>query len=103
HKGKLLDFSQREYMLLEYLMRNAGQVLTRTQIGERIWGFDSLGVDTPGDAFDGDRFKIGRFPCIRRQRWKNTDFGDHGPLSINQAQRRTRLHQSIYRRIRHRA
>lgn len=37
---QLLDLSQREFMLLEYLMRNAGQTLTRTQIGERVWGLD---------------------------------------------------------------
>ncbi|MEZ4592773.1 MAG: response regulator transcription factor [Chloroflexota bacterium] len=35
-----IDLSQREFMLLEYLLRNAGQTLTRTQIGERIWGLD---------------------------------------------------------------
>lgn len=37
---QLLDLSQREFTLLEYLMRNAGQTLTRTQIGERVWGLD---------------------------------------------------------------
>jgi DNA-binding response OmpR family regulator len=35
-----IDLSQREFMLLEYLLRNAGQTLTRTQIGERVWGLD---------------------------------------------------------------
>ncbi|MBZ0301225.1 MAG: response regulator transcription factor [Anaerolineae bacterium] len=53
HKGKLLDFSQREYMLLEYLMRNAGQVLTRTQIGERIWGFDFYHESNVVDVYIG--------------------------------------------------
>jgi DNA-binding response OmpR family regulator len=38
--GLIVDLSQREFMLLEYLLRNAGQTLTRTQIGERVWGLD---------------------------------------------------------------
>jgi DNA-binding response OmpR family regulator len=37
---RLIDLSTREFMLLEYLMRNAHQTLTRTQIGERVWGLD---------------------------------------------------------------
>ncbi len=36
--GREIALSQREFALLEYLMRNAGQVLTREQIRERIWG-----------------------------------------------------------------
>ena len=34
-----LDLSAREFALLEYLMRNAGQVLTRTMIAEHVWNF----------------------------------------------------------------
>jgi DNA-binding response OmpR family regulator len=37
---QIIELSQREFMLLEYLLRNAGHTLTRTQIGERIWGLD---------------------------------------------------------------
>lgn len=36
--GKEIKLSQREFALLEYMMRNAGQVLTREQIRERVWG-----------------------------------------------------------------
>ena len=32
--------SAREFALLEYLLRHPGQVLTRTQIGEAVWGLD---------------------------------------------------------------
>jgi DNA-binding response OmpR family regulator len=39
--GKPVDLSPREYALLEYLMRNAGQVLTRDQILERVWGYEA--------------------------------------------------------------
>lgn len=38
--NRTIDLSQREFMLLEYLMRNVGRTLTRTQIGERVWGLD---------------------------------------------------------------
>lgn len=51
--GKTLDLSQREFMLLEYLMRNAGQVLTRTQIGERVWGFDFYNESNVVDVYIG--------------------------------------------------
>lgn len=51
--GTELDLSQREMMLLEYLMRNAGQVLTRTQIGERVWGFDFYNESNVVDVYIG--------------------------------------------------
>jgi heavy metal response regulator len=42
--GRRIDLTPKEYALLEYLMRNEGQVLTRTMISEAIWDyhFDSL-------------------------------------------------------------
>ncbi|HUZ02786.1 MAG TPA: response regulator transcription factor [Thermomicrobiaceae bacterium] len=39
--GQEVDLSPREFALLEYLMRNAGQVLTRDQILQRVWGYES--------------------------------------------------------------
>jgi DNA-binding response OmpR family regulator len=39
--GKSVDLSPKEYALLELLMRNAGQVLSRDQILERVWGYDA--------------------------------------------------------------
>jgi two-component system response regulator MprA len=38
--GQLLDLTQTEFDLLELLMVNAGVVLPRDVIYERIWGFD---------------------------------------------------------------
>ena len=38
--AQLIELSAREYCLLELLMRHPGQVLTRTQIAEHIWGYD---------------------------------------------------------------
>lgn len=34
-----LDLTQKEYALLEYLLRHAGQVVTRTMIAEHVWNF----------------------------------------------------------------
>ena len=36
--------SATEYRLLEYLMRNAGRVLTRSQILEHVWEYDFGGT-----------------------------------------------------------
>ncbi|MEU3032749.1 response regulator transcription factor [Streptomyces incarnatus] len=38
--GHPLELTRREFELLEVLARNAGLVLTRTQLLERVWGYD---------------------------------------------------------------
>lgn len=38
--GHDLDITAREFALLEYLMRSAGEVFTRAQILEQVWGYD---------------------------------------------------------------
>lgn len=35
-----IELTSREFNLLEYLMRSPGQVFTRTQILEHVWGYD---------------------------------------------------------------
>jgi two-component system OmpR family response regulator len=37
--GKRIDLQPREFRLLEYLMRHAGQVVTRTMLLESVWEF----------------------------------------------------------------
>lgn len=37
--GQRIDVQPREFQLLEYLMRNAGQVVTRTMLLENVWDF----------------------------------------------------------------
>lgn len=37
--GRTLDLLPREYRLLEYLMRQAGQVVTRTMLFEEVWHY----------------------------------------------------------------
>jgi DNA-binding response OmpR family regulator len=34
-----IELTQKEYALLEYLLRHAGQVVTRTMIAEHVWNF----------------------------------------------------------------
>jgi two-component system OmpR family response regulator len=42
--GVPIRLTAKEFALLQYLMRNAGQVLTRTRLIEHVWDF----------AFEGD-------------------------------------------------
>ena len=37
--GRTIELQPREFRLLEYLMRNAGRVVTRTMLLERVWDF----------------------------------------------------------------
>ena len=93
-----ISLTAKEYQLLEYLMRNQGQVLTKENILETIWGVESLwdagiavvasaGNDGPergSIASPGDSRKIitvGAYEEIRRgrtrmgQRWKYSGRG----------------------------
>jgi two-component system OmpR family response regulator len=38
--GNKLDLQPREFALLEYFMRNAGKVVSKTMIIEHVWGYD---------------------------------------------------------------
>lgn len=38
-QGKEIDIQPREFLLLEYLVRNAGNVVTRTMLLEQVWGY----------------------------------------------------------------
>ena len=42
--GREIDLTVKEYALLEYLMRNAGNIVTRTMISEHVWdiNFDTF-------------------------------------------------------------
>ena len=46
---KDIELSGKEFLLLEYLMRNAGQILTRTMILENVWGYN---FDTSSNVID---------------------------------------------------
>lgn len=38
--GKMIELSPKEFSLLEFLLRNEGRVVTRTQILDHVWGYD---------------------------------------------------------------
>jgi DNA-binding response OmpR family regulator len=48
---KVIHLSATEYSLLEYLMRNAGRVLTRSMILEHVWQYDFEGNDNVLDVY----------------------------------------------------
>ena len=41
--GELVNMPLKEFELLEFLLRNAGRVLTRGQLIDRVWGTDYFG------------------------------------------------------------
>ena len=38
--GKVIDLTQKEYALLEYLVRNTGRIVSRQMISEHVWKHD---------------------------------------------------------------
>lgn len=42
-RGKPLDLTHREFELLEYMSQRPGQVLTREQLLQDVWGYDYFG------------------------------------------------------------
>lgn len=51
--GAPVELTPREFALLAYLMRHAGQALTRTQIAEQIWSLDYAGDTNVVDVYIG--------------------------------------------------
>jgi DNA-binding response OmpR family regulator len=49
--GRQIRLSATEYALLEYLMRNAGRVLTRSMILEHVWQYSFEGNDNVLDVY----------------------------------------------------
>lgn len=49
--GKLIDLPAKEFSILEYLLRNAGHVLTRTMIAEHVWNYDSYNQSNVVDVY----------------------------------------------------
>ncbi len=47
--GQAIKLTTKEFALLEYLLRNAGRVVTRTQIGEHVW---DMNFDTDSNVID---------------------------------------------------
>ncbi|GAB3494420.1 response regulator transcription factor [Spirosoma knui] len=48
-RGQTIELTAREFALLEYLMRNAGRVVSRVDIAEQVW---DIGFDTGTNVID---------------------------------------------------
>jgi two-component system alkaline phosphatase synthesis response regulator PhoP len=67
--GREVDLTQREFDLLEYLLRHAGQVVTRDQLLESVWGFVSPGETRTVEVHVAQlRKKLGHPELIRTVR-----------------------------------
>jgi two-component system response regulator ResD len=67
--GREVDLTQREFDLLEFLLRHAGQVVTRDQLLESVWGFISPGETRTVEVHVAQlRKKLGRPELIRTVR-----------------------------------
>jgi two-component system OmpR family response regulator len=51
--GKPIDLSPKEFALLEFLMRHAGEVVNRRQILEHVWDYDYNGLSNVVDVYVG--------------------------------------------------
>ena len=68
--GHLIELTRREFSLLGYLMRSPGQVFTRGQILEHVWGYD---FDPSTNVVD---------VCIKRIRGKIASIDPKGASPI---------------------
>jgi len=70
--GEILNLSPQEFILLEYLCRNAGRVVTRSMILDEVWGMriqpDTNVVDVHIYRLRGKVDTEGRRPLIRTLR-----------------------------------
>jgi len=48
---RAIELTAREYAVLEFLMRHAGQVLSRTQIAEHVWNYDFYSTSNVVDVY----------------------------------------------------
>jgi len=49
--GETIALTAREYALLEYMIRNKGRVLSRSQITEHVWSYDYEGASNMVDVY----------------------------------------------------
>ncbi len=69
--GNIIYLSATEYSLLEFLMKNAGQTLSRSAILEHVWQYDFGGNDNVLDVYIGylrQKIDKGREPLIHTAR-----------------------------------
>jgi DNA-binding response OmpR family regulator len=67
--GREIELTQREFDLLDYLLRHPGQVVTRDQLLESVWGFVSPGATRTVEVHVAQlRKKLGQPGLIRTVR-----------------------------------
>jgi two-component system, OmpR family, alkaline phosphatase synthesis response regulator PhoP len=67
--GREIELTQREFDLLDYLLRHAGQVVTRDQLLESVWGFVAPGETRTVEVHVAQlRKKLGQPGLIRTVR-----------------------------------
>ena len=74
--GRTKALSAREFTLLEVLMRNAGQILSQTQLLDLVWGYDFDGASNVVETYIRHlRRKIGadRIETVRRAGYRMVD------------------------------
>ena len=49
--GKIIPLTNKEFLLLEYLLRNKNRVLTRTMLSEKIWDIDFISESNIVDVY----------------------------------------------------
>ena len=49
--GTAIELTDKEFRLLAYLMRHAGRVLTRAQIVDQVWGYDTLATSNVVETY----------------------------------------------------
>ena len=80
-QSQLIELQTKEFALLETLMRNAGRVVTRTMLLERVWNFNfepnTSVVETHISRLRGKIDKPYDVPLIHTIR--NTGYSMHGP------------------------
>ena len=80
-QGRLIELHAKEFALLEILMRNAGRVVTRTMLLERVWNFNfepnTTVVETHMSRL---RSKVDKpFDTALIHAIRNTGYSMHGP------------------------
>jgi two-component system OmpR family response regulator len=80
-QGQVIELQNKEYQLLEALMRNTGRVLTRTMLLEKIWNFsfepNTTVLETHMSRLRAKIDKPFDTPLIHTIR--NTGYSIHGP------------------------
>lgn len=70
--GRVLQLTQQEFVLLEYLCRNVGRVVTRSMILDKVWGMrivpDTNVVDVHIYRLRGKVDGAGQHPLIKTMR-----------------------------------